>query len=107
MRESAMRPDNAVPDVQVLQRFLRGQLSQPEAEPIERYIEQHPELVSTLARLTDGDTLADSLRGAAGQSADPPELAGLMDRLSQLRPAAAGEATVGDPGGDRVPLPSQ
>jgi serine/threonine protein kinase len=83
-----MRPDAAVPDVSLLKRFLLGQLSREEAEPIERYLEHHPELASTLAELARDDTLVGSLRQAAARTAaDPPELAGLMEHLSQLRPA--------------------
>ncbi len=81
-----MRPDNAVPDEQLLKRFLLGQLSEKEAEPIERYLEQHPEMTATMAGLVKDDTLIGSLRKAAAPSpTDPPELAGLMDKLSQLR----------------------
>ena len=46
-----MRADNAVPDVQLLKRFLLGQLSAAESEPIERYLERHPDIASTLAVL--------------------------------------------------------
>jgi len=94
-----MRSDNAVPDVQVLERFLLGQLSRDEAELIERYLEQHPDIASTLAELVKDDTLVGSLRASGGQAAaDPPELAGLMDKLSQLR-SPGDEATVGLPNG--------
>jgi anti-sigma factor RsiW len=98
-----MRADNVVPDVQLLKRFLLGQLSGAEAEPIERYLEQHPDLASTLAELVKEDTLIGSLRASAGKDAvDPPELAGLMDKLSQLRPPPASDATVDSDGGKCV-----
>ena len=62
--------------------------------PIERYLEQHPDLATTLAELVKEDTLVGSLRASAGQAAaDPPELAGLMDKLSRLR-SAGREASV-------------
>src|SRR6516162_9597344 len=81
-----MRHDNVVPDVELLNRFLLGQLSAAEAEPIERYLEQHPDFATTLSELVKEDTLVNSLHASAGQSDDdPPELAGLIDKLSQLR----------------------
>jgi WD40 repeat protein len=95
-----MRPDNAVPDVQLLKRFLLGQLGREESEPIERYLEQHPEFASTLAGLVKEDTLVSSLRDSAGPPlADPPELAALMDKLSWLRPISDDTTTNGGDGG--------
>ena len=89
-----MRSENPVPVVQLLKRFLLGQVSGAEAVPIERYLEQHPDLATTLSELVKEDTLVDSLRASAGQAAaDPPKLAGLMDKLSRLRPAGR-EASV-------------
>ena len=75
------------PDAETLRRFLNGELPPDELEAVARYLDDHPQLASTLNARHSGDTLLAVLRSATPAPADPPELARLIDQLSRL-PAA-------------------
>lgn len=78
------------PDRQRLQSFLLGLVDGPEAEYLERHLNQCPDCGQTLAVAAGGDTLTTALRGAAAiQTADAAEISGLMQRLRGLTSAGA------------------
>ncbi|OWK45689.1 protein kinase domain-containing protein [Fimbriiglobus ruber] len=73
------------PDENVLRQYLLGLLPPDELEAVGRYLDAHPELMSTLNGLHAGDTLLDALRSVqAADASDPPELLAMIGRVTAM-----------------------
>ena len=86
------------PDAPSLQRFLLGQLPEPEAEELEQHVQQCSSCGAALEVLKSHDTLTESIRnqGTIPDGTEQGVVDGLVQRLKELRlPAvpAAMEAT--------------
>jgi anti-sigma factor RsiW len=89
--EPAMGSKSPCPDSQGLQRYLLGQVNDPEAEQIERHLSECRRCLTAVASLPAEDHLVQAMHAQAAGRREPPSavVAELMRRLSRLRPPAA------------------
>ncbi|HQU44692.1 MAG: hypothetical protein B7Z73_06845, partial [Planctomycetia bacterium 21-64-5] len=84
------------PSDELLRRYLLGQTTDSEAESIERYLQNHPELAAAFPRDLGGDALLGALRAPRSTLAEPgPQLRELMERMERLTAALDVAAEVG------------
>src|SRR5687768_7578612 len=86
---SASKP---APSLEVLQRFLLGQLSENEVIAVEEYLRGCGDHLTVLDSLKGQDTLIDLLR--AGEPASPVERQLLARRIDQLKRLRSAHPTV-------------
>jgi Protein kinase domain/Concanavalin A-like lectin/glucanases superfamily len=72
------------PDEATLRQLLLGQLSGPEAERVEQYVEASPEAANTLAAMSTDDALTSALRGISATEESDSAIRATMGHLEQL-----------------------
>ena len=77
----------ACPNVEDLQKFAVGKLSDPQADALARHLAHCPHCLGTLHGLEVDDTLLEAIRSQAGvaQRPDHPVLKNLIRKLSKSR----------------------
>src|SRR5262245_51360224 len=75
------------PDREVLQRYLLGQVSEPEARALERHLAGCRHCLDTVAALQPEDALIADMRAQACGLAEPPSdvIVHMMDRFGRLQ----------------------
>jgi eukaryotic-like serine/threonine-protein kinase len=96
----------ACPDPQVLQRFLLGQVSEAEADPLEQHVARCPRCLQIVASVHAEDGFVLAMRAQARTQVAPPNeaVSSLIDRLARLPLPEAAAAPTLTGGGDTPSL---